>query len=184
MKILPPTLRESKRYLAFSLTAEKDISRRDLINELNFAAATLVGDVGCSELSMHLLSFDDCNGIMQCAANKVWESRGVMASISSIKGVRVRLTVLGVSGTVRASTQNYLLINDIKTSEPERERTAESDECEFFIANNAISGKVVRRNNNEIDILPDSPHYEDKLENSGTRYFGITVFDITDKEIE
>jgi len=184
MKILPPTLRESKRYLAFSLAVEDEISRRDLIHELNFAAAALVGDVGSSELGMRLLAFDECSGIMQCAANKVWEVRGVMASISSIIGRRARIKVLGVSGTVRATTQNYLLIKDIKQVEPERERTAELDECEFFIANMAISGKIVRRVNNEIDILPDSPHYEDTLNNSGTRYFGITVFDLTDKEID
>ena len=143
-----------------------------------------MGDVGSSELGMRLLAFDDCSGIMQCAANKVWEVRGVMASISSIKGLRVRIKVLGVSGTVRATTQNYLLIKDVKQVEPERERTAELDECEFFIANMAISGKIVRRVDNEMDILPDSPHYENTLNNSGTRYFGITVFDLTYKENE
>ncbi|MCG7847585.1 MAG: hypothetical protein MIO93_00190 [ANME-2 cluster archaeon] len=184
MKILPPTLRESKRYLAFSLAAEDKISRHDLIHELNFAATALVGDVGSSELGMRLLAFDEYSGIMQCAATKVWEVRGVMASISSIKGLCVRIKVLGVSGTVRATTQNYLLIKDIKQVEPERERTAELDECEFFIANMAISGKIVRRVNNEMDILPDSPHYENTLNNSGTRYLGITVFDLTDKEID
>lgn len=184
MKILPPTLREPKRYLAFSLAAEDEISRRDLIYELNNAATALVGDVGSSELGMRLLAFDGHGGIIQCAANKVWETRGVMASISSSKGVRLRINVLGVSGTVRATTQNYLLIKDIKQVEPERERTAELEECEFFIANMAISGKIIRRANNEMDILPDNPHYEDTLNNSDTRYFGITVFDLIYKEIE
>ncbi|MCK4938624.1 MAG: hypothetical protein KAR85_08475 [Methanosarcinales archaeon] len=184
MKILPPTLRESKRYLAFSLAAEDEIYRHDLINELNFATAALVGEVGSSELGMRLLGFEDCHGIMQCAANNVWKVRGVMASISSIKGRRVRIKVLGVSGTVRATTQNYLLIKDVKHVEPERERTEQLDECGFFIANMAISGQIVRRVNNEMDILPNSPNYEDTLNNSGTRYFGITVFDLTDKEID
>ncbi|MDW7775385.1 MAG: Rpp14/Pop5 family protein [Methanosarcinales archaeon] len=184
MKILPPTLRESKRYLAFSLASEDEISRRELIYELNNAATALVGDVGSSELGMRLLAFDECSGIMQCAANKVWEVRGIMASVSSVKGVRVRIKVLGVSGTVRATTQNYLLIKDIKQVEPERERTAELEECEFFIANLAISGKIIRRVNNEMDILPDTSHYEETLNNSDTRYFGITVFDLTYKEIE
>ncbi|MCL7415631.1 MAG: hypothetical protein M8349_06170 [ANME-2 cluster archaeon] len=178
MKILPPTLRESKRYIAFSLSSEDEISRRDLVNELNFAGATLVGDVGSSEMGMRLLAFNERRGIVQCAANKVWETRGVMASLSSVKNVRVRMKILGISGTVRAATKNYLLIKDIKQVELEKKRTAELDKCEFFIANRAISGKVIRKENNEIDILPESPQYEEKLNNSGTRYFGMTVFDL------
>jgi hypothetical protein len=47
-----------------------------------------------------------------------------------------------------------------------------------------ISGNIVNRNNNEIDLLSEDPHSLEILNRSNTRYFGITVFDIKDKEID
>jgi len=114
MKILPPTLRESNRYLAISVTSEGDIPRRDLVNEIFFCAATLLGDAGSSEMSIRLLSFEDNKGIIQCRVDRIWESRAVLATVTSIKGMRTRINVLGVSGTVRGATEKYLLTQDIR----------------------------------------------------------------------
>jgi ribonuclease P/MRP protein subunit POP5 len=120
MKILPPSLRTSNRYIAFSLTAEDTISRRDLINEILFSAATLFGDIGSSELGLRLLAFEHNKAIIQCDADKVWESRAVLACVSSIKSKRVRIQVLGISGTIRAATEKYLLTQSVSEAEPER----------------------------------------------------------------
>ena len=48
----------------------------------------------------------------------------------------------------------------------------------------SISGKILNRNNNKIDLLSEDPHSLEILNRSNTRYFGITVFDIKDKEID
>jgi len=184
MKILPPTLRESNRYLAISVTSEGDIPRRDLVNEILFCAATLHGDAGSSEMGIRLLSFEDNKGIIQCRMDRVWETRAVLATVTSIKGMRTRIKVLGVSGTVRGATEKYLLTQDINEPEPERKRTQTIKECKMIIDVGTISGEVVNRNNNEIDLLSEDPHSLEILNRSNTRYFGITVFDIKDKEID
>jgi ribonuclease P/MRP protein subunit POP5 len=184
MKILPPTLRESNRYLAFSATSEGDIPRRDLVNEILFCAATLFGDTGSSEMGISLLSFEENKGIIQCRVDMVWETRAVLATVKSIKGMRTRIQVLGVSGTVRGATEKYLLTQDINEPEPDRKRTQTIKECMMIIDVGTISGKIISRNNNEIDLLSEDPHSLEILNRSNTRYFGITIFDIKDKEID
>ena len=184
MKILPPTLRESNRYLAIFVTSEGDIQRRDLVNEILFCAATLFGDAGNSEMGIRLLSFEENNGIIQCRMDRVWETRAVLATVTSIKGMRTRINVLGVSGTVRGATEKYLLTQDINEPEPEIKRTKTIKECKMIIDVGTIYGKIVNRNNNEIDLLSEDPHSLEILNRSNTRYFGITVFDIKDKEID
>jgi len=184
MKILPPTLRESNRYLAISITSEGEILRRDLVNEILFCAATLLGDAGSSEMGIHLLSFEENKGIIQCRVDRMWETRAVLAIVTSIKGMRTRIKVLGVSGTVRGATEKYLLTQDINEPEPDRKRTQTIKECKLIIDVGTISGNIVDRNNNEIDLLSEDPHSLEILNRSNTRYFGITVFDIKDKEID
>lgn len=48
MKILPPTLRDKKRYLAFELVSDHPVARNDLIREIFSCASYLVGDMGSS----------------------------------------------------------------------------------------------------------------------------------------
>ena len=184
MKILPPTLRESNRYLAISLTAEGDIPRRDLVNEILFCAATLLGDVGSSEMGIRLLSFKENKGIIQCRLDRVWETRAALATVTSIKSMRIRIKILGVSGTVRGATEKYLQAQDINMSEPEINKSQLIKESRMIIDVGNISGRIINRNNNEIDLLSEDPHSMEILNRSNTRYFGITVFDNKDKEID
>ena len=178
MKILPPTLRESNRYIACSLTCEENISRRDLINEILFSAATLFGDTGNSELGLRLLAFENNKGIIKCLANRVWESRTVLACVSSVRGIRVRIQILGISGTVQAVTEKYLLAQSIGKAEQARKRAEKIKECKIVIAERTISGCVVDKKNDEIDLLSEDSQYNEILNRSNTRYFGITVFDV------
>jgi ribonuclease P/MRP protein subunit POP5 len=110
MKVLPPTMRENKRYLAFELIAEGNamISRDDLIRELFSASGTLLGDLGSSECNIWLFAFDDNKGVISCERAHVSQTRAVLATITHVKGKRVLLHVLGVSGTVRGATKKYL----------------------------------------------------------------------------
>ncbi len=108
MKVLPPTLRPKKRYLAFELIAESPISRDELIREIFSAASHLLGDVGASECAIRLLAFEESNGVVRCESDRTENTRAVLASITSIKGKRVLFHVLGISGTVLGATKKYL----------------------------------------------------------------------------
>lgn len=177
-------MRESNRYLAIYVTSEAEIPRRDLVNEILFCAAALLGDAGSSEIGIRLLSFKENRGIIQCRADRIWETRAVLATVTSIKGIRTMIKVLGVSGTVRRATEKYLLTQDINVPEPERIGIQTIRECKMNIDVGTISGKIVNRNNNKIDLLSEDPHSLEILNRSNTRYFGITVFDIKYKEID
>lgn len=184
MKILPPTQRESYRYIAFGLTAEDNISRHDLINEIIYSTAALFGDAGSSELGIRLLSFESGRGIIRCASGKIWESRAVLACVSTIKGIRVRIKISGISGTVRAATEKYLQTQNISKAETERNETQNLKEYTIVIGKSMISGKIINQNYGDIDFMPEEQQYKDVLVRSNTRYSGITIFDLKGKEID
>ena len=66
MKVLPPTLRDPKRYLALELICEVRVSREDFLNEIFFNSAALIGDFGSSQVGIRLLDFNDNMGILRC----------------------------------------------------------------------------------------------------------------------
>lgn len=108
MKVLPPTIRENKRYLAFELITGNDVSRDELIKEIFSVSGSLLGDLGSSECNIWLFAFEDLKGVISCDREHVLEARAVLATITHVKGKRVSLHVLGVSGTVLGATKKYL----------------------------------------------------------------------------
>ena len=108
MKILPPTMRQRKRYLAFELISKEKISRDELIRELFASMGSLLGDSGSSECGMRLLTFEDSKGIIQCAHTRTEQTRASIATITNIGGRQVLINVFGISGTVATATEKYL----------------------------------------------------------------------------
>lgn len=108
MKVLPPTMRENKRYLAFELIAEGIVSRDELIREIFSVSGNLLGDLGSSKCNIWLFAFEDNKGVVSCDREHVWQTRAALATITSVKGKRVTLHVLGLSGTVLGATKKYL----------------------------------------------------------------------------
>ena len=126
MKILPPTLREKKRYIVFELISENSINRKDLIYEIFSCASSLIGDVGASECSIRLLvyekysnqivkdTFNSCSqsesskGIIRCAPNKIDETRSILATIAFINGKRCLIHIIGISGTLLGAKNKHL----------------------------------------------------------------------------
>jgi ribonuclease P/MRP protein subunit POP5 len=108
VKILPPTLRNRKRYLAFELISEKEVSRDDLIKEIFSCASSLIGDLGSSECNIRLLSFENSKGIIRCNHNTTDKTRAVLATVSNISGTQAVIHILGISGTVKGATKKYL----------------------------------------------------------------------------
>lgn len=108
MKVLPPTMRDNKRYLAFELIADGEVSREELIKEIFSASGSLLGDVGSSECNIWLFAFEDNKGVISCDREHVWETRAALATITGIKGKRISFHILGLSGTVLGATKKYL----------------------------------------------------------------------------
>jgi ribonuclease P/MRP protein subunit POP5 len=119
MKTLP-TLREKKRYIAFEINSEKAILRQELVREISYSIISLFGDIGTSQIRPALMSFEGGFGILRCAREKTVETRAGLACINSIRGIRVSIRVLGISGTIKGATEKFIQQSLIKESEPER----------------------------------------------------------------
>jgi ribonuclease P/MRP protein subunit POP5 len=108
LKRLLPSLRAKKRYLAFELVSEGQVSRSDLVKEVMSSASSLLGDVTASECDIRVLGFEDCKGIIQCSHTKVKETRASLATLTRVGGKRATLHVLGISGTIKKATEKFL----------------------------------------------------------------------------
>jgi ribonuclease P/MRP protein subunit POP5 len=119
MKTLP-TLREKKRYIAFEINSEKTMIRQELVRDISNSIISLFGDIGASQIRPALMSFDGRSGILRCAREKTVETRAGLACINNIRGIRVSIRVLGISGTIKGATEKFIQQSLIKESEPER----------------------------------------------------------------
>lgn len=119
MKTLP-TLREKKRYIAFEINSENTILRQDMVREISNSIISLFGDIGASQIRPALMSFEGRFGILRCAREKTNETRSGLACINNIRGIRVSIRVLGISGTIKGATEKFIQQSLIKESEPER----------------------------------------------------------------
>ena len=119
--ILPPSLRERRRYLLFEVLCEREIDRRELLKEIWDSLYSLYGDVGASESKVWLIEYHNHNhkreaansssggvGILRCAHNKVEEVRASLACIHSINDARIGIRVIKISGTIKGATATRL----------------------------------------------------------------------------
>jgi ribonuclease P/MRP protein subunit POP5 len=166
MKILPSSLREKKRYIAFEAACENGpVDRKALLDEIFFATQMLLGDTGSSEIGYRLMDFNGSRGIMKVNLNAVEMARAAMATVCSIKGSRATIQVLGVSGTIRAAIEKYITSENISAtnilSKP--------------IGNEHMSGTVVRERGEKLEMVPDD---KEVLKRANVRYVSLTSFDL------
>ncbi|AKH98077.1 Rpp14/Pop5 family protein [Halanaeroarchaeum sulfurireducens] len=114
MKHLPKHLRQRWRYLAVELETWPDasISEVEFQRSLWFAAQNLIGDVGSAEAELRVVSFafGDGAGSALVRTRRGAESlaRAAIACVDSVYDEPIRVTVGGISGTVRAAEEKYL----------------------------------------------------------------------------
>ncbi|MCD5409665.1 MAG: RNase P [Methanocellales archaeon] len=166
MKMLPSSLRERKRYLAFEAASTDEVSRRELTNELWANARSLLGDVGTSQCDLCLLDFDGRFGILRCAHDKTATARAVLATIDRVGKIRVGIAVIGTSGTIKSATEKFIRRGGIPKD------AVKIDRVQIM---GSVSGTVKRVLGNEIDLIPDD---DDIVKRSNVNLVGVTVFDL------
>ena len=123
MKHLPKHLRPRWRYLAVELESWPDavLDRGDVQRAVWFAAGNLLGDPGSADADLRVVDYDYADGageaLVRVRRGEVERARAALASVSEVADQPVRVTVRGVSGTMRAATENYLG----RTADPSRE---------------------------------------------------------------
>ena len=160
-----PVLRLRRRYIAFEVFSEKDVSKSDLLAAIRSAEITLYGDIGSSMNLLRLIYFDGSFGLLRCALTRIDESRAALATIYSINRTRVAIRVLGVSGTIKAATEKYIPELPLRRAE-NVERKIELEQ---------LSGWIVRINGWEVDLTPDD---QEITKRSDTQLLGLTSFDL------
>lgn len=166
MKILPSSLREKKRYLAFRIDYEGDepVDRKALQDDVYHASQALLGDAGSAEIGYRLMDFDGRRGVLRVSLAAVETARAALATVHTIKGQRATIVVAGVSGTIRAATEKYIASEDIP-----------STNILSMQVSGTASGIAVREKGDEIDIIPDD---REALKRGNTRWLGLASSDI------
>jgi ribonuclease P/MRP protein subunit POP5 len=117
LKILPPHLRNKKRYLAFEVISEKAISRDEVISLMWGAAGNMYGACGVSRFDLWIVKIWHCTisgqnvikGILRCNRGEVDSLRSIFPLINYFKGKRVVFHTLGVSGTIKSATKKFII---------------------------------------------------------------------------
>ncbi len=110
-KILPPTLRENKRYLAFEIISEEKLDFGEVLNAFWHSLLNVVGELGASKANIWFVkdTWEDKNqrGLIRCSNNYLEYVRSATALIDRIGDVRVVPYTLGVSGTMKAAKRKF-----------------------------------------------------------------------------
>lgn len=162
-----PVLRKRRRYMAFELDLEDAVQKKDLMAEIHSSHVSLFGDVGTAGNRLRLVYFDGRFGLLRCSHEHIVETRAILASIYSIKGIRAALRVKGISGTIKSATEKYI--------PPLRQINAENDGRRIELDD--VSGCIIHTHGREIDLCPDDRNTT-KGSDSDTRYLGLTSFDL------
>lgn len=132
MKHLPKHLQPRWRYLAVTIECWPDASfdRRDFQRATWYAAQNLVGDAGSAEADLRVMRFSlgegVGNAIVRVRRGSVDQARAVLACVSQVDGEPIGLRISGVSGTVAACSERYL-VGATATSEQRAVAVEETD---------------------------------------------------------
>lgn len=115
LKILPPHLRNKKRYIAFEVTSSQPLIRDEVISLIWEGAIDFYGACGTSDLGLWVINVWKCDipnknlvkGMLRCNRKKVQEVRSIFPTITKFNGDRVVFHTLGISGTIK-SAKKYI----------------------------------------------------------------------------
>jgi len=114
VKHLPKHLRPRWRYVAVGIETwpDAEVTRRSFQRRLWFAAQNLLGDPGSADADLTVLSVSFADGVgealVRVRREHLEDARAAIACVHRISRQPVRVTVRGVSGTVRACEEKYL----------------------------------------------------------------------------
>ncbi len=103
-----PSLREKKRYILLSVKSEKKLKRKDLVRSIWNCGISMVGDVGIAETGLWVMDFNGDYLLVRCNHTSVEEIKGILASLTNVSGDKIRLDILGVSGTINKLKKRFI----------------------------------------------------------------------------
>lgn len=122
LKILPPTLRDKKRYITFEVICQGRLNRDDVISMLLDGSLYLHGACGTAKSDIWIVKLFDCSGehsnnvndehrmkgILRCRREEVDSVTAVLPTITKFRGKSIVFHTLGISGTIKSATKNFI----------------------------------------------------------------------------
>jgi ribonuclease P/MRP protein subunit POP5 len=123
LKILPPSIRDKKRYIAFEVISQGSLGREDIISLLLDGSMYLYGACGTGRFDLWVLKLWRCEtiensqeginehimkGILRCRRGEVDYVRAVIPTINNFRGKPVVFHTLGISGTIKSAIKNFI----------------------------------------------------------------------------
>jgi len=121
LKILPPTLRNKKRYIAFEAISEAPLTRDDIISLVHESSLNFHGECKTSKFDLWVMkvwvteSSNDKNvlkGIIRCEREEVSPVRAAILLITKFKGRHVVFHTLGISGTIESAIKKFIKLEN------------------------------------------------------------------------
>lgn len=117
-KLLPPSMREPKRYLAFEVISEYPVNYIDFANSFWNSIISFLGEHGSSDAKIWLIQnlYDEKSqvGIIKCKHTFVEELRVALSIMQYIGETKSIVKVLGVTGTIKSAKNKYLESKTLK----------------------------------------------------------------------
>ena len=114
-RLLLPSLRERKRYLAFEITSESQIDDFETVSsEIDKNLLSFMGEIGTASSGITLIK--DCwdkkkqRGILMMSDTHVRAAQSTLALIEHIKSNPVMIRSLGASGILRKIKERYIAV--------------------------------------------------------------------------
>jgi len=118
-KLLPPTMRPAKRYIAFEVISENPVQYGELVNSIWTSAISFLGEFGSSELNMwfvhNLYDEKTQKGLIKCSHDSVERVRTALSLIQIISESRAVVKIMGVTGTIKSARTKYLSIKTLES---------------------------------------------------------------------
>lgn len=110
-KPLPPSLRPTRRYIAYQIISENKVDYDGLLNAIWHSILNFLGEFGASEAEIWIVRnlYDDRkqSGMIRCSHKYLERIRAALSLIERVGDTRVIVKVLGVSGTIKAAKMKY-----------------------------------------------------------------------------
>lgn len=117
LKILPPTLRNPKRYLVFEAISQIPLTHDNVISLIREASLCFHGECGVSYLDLWIMKIwrldspeheNVVKGIIQCNREQVNPIRASLLTITKFKGSKVVFHTIGISGTIKSAIKKFI----------------------------------------------------------------------------
>lgn len=122
LKILPPTLRDKKRYVAFEVISQSRLNREEVISMVLDGSLYLHGACGTAKSDIWVVKLFECSfentedgnsehrmkGIIRCRREVVDSVTAVLPTITQFRGKSIVFHTLGISGTIKSATKNFI----------------------------------------------------------------------------